>query len=280
MNTDYSIRKRSLFDSFSINTILIFLNVIFFIAVTAVVSFKPDIFNYLSLKPSLVIRGKYLWTFLTSMFVHAGFAHLFFNMFSLFFIGSFVERLIGRKRYIWFYIISGLFAGIFFALLSGFFGTSDFGGRIFGDPSIAGVGASGAIFALVGLLAVLIPYSRVYLIIGPLIAIILDSVVSFIFPTSSFLPSLSFILNIYLLISIFAIFSFNSGFRKLAIPVEMPFWLLPIVAILPLVVIGFFVSLPIGNMAHLGGLIAGLVYGFYLKGRYRNKTKLLRRYFG
>ena len=49
----------------------------------------------------------------------------------------------------------------------------------------------------------------------------------------------------------------------------MPFWFLPIVAIVPLVIIGLFIELPIGNTAHLGGLIAGFAYGYYLK----QKTK-------
>ena len=64
---------------------------------------------------------------------------------------------------------------------------------------------------------------------------------------------------------IFSLFSFNPSFRKFAVPVELPMWLLPIIAIVPLVVLEFFVNLPIGNSAHIGGLLVGLLYGFYLK---------------
>jgi len=38
-------------------------------------------------------------------------------------------------------------------------------------------------------------------------------------------------------------------------------------------------NVPIGNTAHLGGLIAGLVYGLYLRNRYRNKVKALSKFF-
>jgi len=44
----------------------------------------------------------------TSMFMHAGFQHLFFNMISLFFLGPTVERVLGPKRFFLLYIIAGL----------------------------------------------------------------------------------------------------------------------------------------------------------------------------
>jgi membrane associated rhomboid family serine protease len=64
---------------------------------------------------------------------------------------------------------------------------------------------------------------------------------------------------------------------KFALPMQIPFWSLPFVAIVPLVIIGFFVSLPIGNMAHFGGFIAGAVYGVYLRIKYAKKVQLLNR---
>ena len=44
--------------------------------------------------------------------------------------------------------------------------------------------------------------------------------------------------------------------------------ILPIIAILPLVVISIFKDLPIGNMAHFGGLLVGLSYAYYLKTKF------------
>lgn len=262
---------------FSMTVTLIFLNVVFFI-LAYITSFFFPVMDYLALKPSAIVQGKHFWTLLSSMFMHAGFFHLFFNMLSLFFVGVFIERIIGRKRFLWFYLISGIFAGLFFAVLSGFFGQTYLGEKIFGNPEIMGVGASGALFGLVGLLAVLVPFSKVYLILGPLLAIIISSLSSKLFSGNA-LNIVDFLISMYIVLSIFVIFSFNSKMRKIALPVEMPLWLLPIVAIIPLIIIGLFIPLPIGNIAHLGGLLAGLVYGFYLRNKYKNKVKHLSKYF-
>jgi membrane associated rhomboid family serine protease len=271
---------RFLYDSMGVTGKLIIFNVVFFILTLLLGLFIPNFIDYIAMKPENIVQGKYLWTLVTSMFMHGSFAHLFFNMFSLYFVGRFLEKIIGKKRFFYFYIISGIIAGIFFSLLGGFFGGgSVFLGRLFGDPKISGVGASGAIFGLVGLLAVLVPRSRVYLIIGPLIGIVIEAVADSLISNSALSSLISFAVTVYVFVSIFAIFSFNPKTRKIALPVQMPFWLLPVVAIVPLMIIGLFVALPIGNTAHLGGLIAGLVYGYYLRVKYKKKVKLLDRYF-
>jgi membrane associated rhomboid family serine protease len=257
---------------------LIAVNVAVFFLMLIVKIFFPDIISYLALTPGLIVQGKYLWTLITSIFVHASFAHLFFNMISLFFLGNIVEKILGKKRFVQFYLISGILAGIFFAVLAGFFGYG-IGAKIFGDASSSGVGASGAIFALVGVLTVLIPKKKVYLIAGPLLAIIVQSVLEVVLISNPILNFLDVLISIYVLFSMFSILSFNPRFQKFALPLELSFWILPIISIIPLIIIGLFVSLPIGNMAHLGGFIAGLIYGVYLKGKYNNKTKYLREYF-
>jgi len=270
-------RKRILFRSLSMTSKLIIANVAVFILALILSIFVKNSLDFLALKPSDFVRGINLWTVVTSMFMHAGIMHLFFNMFSLWFVGRFAETIIGRRRLLYFYMISGIFAGIVFALLSGLFGTG-IGEKIFGNLDIAGVGASGAIFGLIGLIAVLTPKNRVYLIAGPLIAIVLQATAEAIFPDNVVLTLLSLVVTIYIFISIFSLFSFNQRTMKIALPLEMQFWLLPIIAIVPLVIIGLFVPLPIGNTAHFGGLIAGIVYGLYLRNKYRKKIKLLNHY--
>lgn len=268
-------RKRGFFGNLKVNTILVIINVAAFIILQILLSINPNFLKYVALNPIGILQGKYLWTLLTNMFSHVLFWHLAFNMISLFFVGSLVEKIIGPKRYLLFYITSGLFAGIIFVLLAGFFGDSSLGAKLFGNPGISGVGASGAIFGLVGLLAILIPRKRIYLIAGPLIAIILQAIIQTIFPNNSFSNILDIFVTIYIFISIFLMFSFNSRMKKIVLPIEMPFWIIPIAAIVPLVIISLFVLLPIGNSAHFGGLVLGLIYGIYLKYKFPKKTQMI-----
>ncbi|MDD5700195.1 MAG: rhomboid family intramembrane serine protease [Candidatus Nanoarchaeia archaeon] len=264
-------RRKNLFGNLKANTILVIINV----AVFVLLRIFPSLLNYFALSPLNILQGKLIWTLLTSMFSHAAFVHLAFNMISLFFVGVLVEKILGPKRYVLFYLASGLFAGIVFVLLSGFFGNAGIGERIFGNPSILAVGASGAIFGLVGMLAVLIPKRRIYLIAGPLIAIIIQIILQTFLPGMPLSEVFYFLINIYIFASIFLMFSFNSNIKKIILPLKMPFWLLPIIAIVPLIIVSLFMPLPIGNSAHFGGLLIGLIYGLYLKQKFPKKTQMI-----
>jgi len=276
--------KKNRFLSFSrklsiTNWIILINFAIFIIVRLLMLSFGEDyIMDLVALKANSFFSGSY-WTVFTSMFVHVLPVHLIFNMISLFFVGNFLERIVGRKKYLRFYIISGLFAGLFYVILSFYFGNTDIGAKIFVDPNIPAVGASGAIFGVAGLLAVLTPYMQIYFIIGPLIAIIIQLMLDKIIQNAAIVSFLNLIITIYIFFSIFAMFSFSDRVRKIAIPVAMPLWFLPFVAIPPLVIIGLIFPLPIGNTAHLGGLIAGLFYGYYLRQKYKKKTRILREHF-
>src|SRR3989344_5039622 len=74
----------------------------------------PKIFEYFALNSGNIFDRYYIWTLFTHLFLHADLVHLLVNMFSLYFIGSTVEFIIGKKRYISFFFISGIFAGIVF----------------------------------------------------------------------------------------------------------------------------------------------------------------------
>ena len=86
----------------------------------------------------LVLEGEY-WRLFTAMFLHFGFEHLAYNMFSLIFLGDIVETFMGPVRYLIIYIGGGLIGNI----VSVFFNMKS------GKYAVA-AGASGAIFACMG----------------------------------------------------------------------------------------------------------------------------------
>jgi rhomboid protease GluP len=85
----------------------------------------------------LTVSGGQWWRLLTSMFLHIGIIHIAFNMFVLWQIGPFVERLLGNPGFLIVYLVSGI-AG---ALVS-----------VAWNPYVVSAGASGAIFGLYGAL--------------------------------------------------------------------------------------------------------------------------------
>lgn len=274
-------RKQGLLNKVSLTTIFIAINVFVFVAVTIaslVINFtNPDnlqtFVNYIALTPELVARG-WIWTLLTSMFTHFSFFHLFVNVLSLFFLGNLVESIIGRKRYWKLYLLSGLGGGLLY-FIGAYIGLYvPHGNYIFGTTSTAAVGASGALFGLLGLLAVLIPFKEVYLISGPIIVIILQFALGPFLP-EAYVGTFNIAMSLLIFVMLFSMFSPYSKLRKISVPLKLKFWLTPVVAIVPLVIVSFFVPLPIGNTAHLGGLIVGLVYGLYLRLSYPNKVAVL-----
>jgi membrane associated rhomboid family serine protease len=92
---------------------------------------------------------------LTSMFMHASWLHILGNMLFLFIFGNNVEDVMGRIRFIVFYI-----AGGFAAALAQTFATLEWSGTA--AASIPNVGASGAIAAVLGAYFVLLPNARVF----------------------------------------------------------------------------------------------------------------------
>ena len=93
------------------------------------------------------------WTLLTHMFVHASIYHVFSNMLAVYFFGEFLYEIVGEKKFFFVYFVGGLFGGLFFTL----FAYTLLPGLLF----IPAVGASGAVYALGGSLAVLRPNARV-----------------------------------------------------------------------------------------------------------------------
>jgi rhomboid protease GluP len=88
-----------------------------------------------ALIPALVAEGE-AWRLITSAFLHSGFVHLALNMLSLYFLGSFAEVTFGRGRFLALYLTSGIAGGLAYLY--------------FGSFNAPAVGASGAIFGLLG----------------------------------------------------------------------------------------------------------------------------------
>jgi rhomboid protease GluP len=103
---------------------------------------------------SLINEGEW-WRVVTPVFMHIGWLHLFVNMYSLFILGPYVERLYGSARFVFFWIVTGM-AGVaasYFASSVG--GQPGFLGRfLFRGGDGPSAGASGALFGLVGVLFV------------------------------------------------------------------------------------------------------------------------------
>jgi len=173
--------------------VLIVVNLIVLIATFI----NRDLIFLFGLQP-ISFLGK-LWTIVTSLFVHGGIGHLIANMITLFFFGRFVCMLVGETNFLTVYFAGGILGNIFYIIL--------------GPPFSIAVGASGAVFAVGGVLAMMRPKLKV-----------------FIFP----------------------------------IPVPLPLWI---------AVIGGFLILSlfpgIAWQAHLGGLVYGLVAGYFFRRKER-----------
>lgn len=148
---------------------------------------------------ALILQGQY-WRFITPIFLHANLLHLSMNILNLLVLGVFLERLLGHTRFLLVYFVSGvvsIIASFHFA------------------PQELSVGASGAIFGLVGAYSLFILSHRRALRRGGLVAI----------------PWLILVIGVNLSI-------------------------------------GLFVQ-NVDNFAHIGGLLAGCLLGWWFAPSYR-----------
>ena len=172
--------------------VLIGINLVLFIATLI----NDNVLFQLGLVPSLFRERP--WTIVTNMFVHAGFWHLFGNMLTLFYFGRALLQLVGQNKFLLLYFGGGILGNILYIWL--------------GAPQSIAIGASGAVYAIAGALAIMIPRVRVF--------------AYFIIP--------------------------------------MPLWLL----VLVFFVLWSFIP-GVAWQAHIGGLVAGLIAGFFFRRRTR-----------
>jgi membrane associated rhomboid family serine protease len=97
------------------------------------------------------------WQLLTYAFLHEGFMHIFFNMFALFMFGTPLERYWGSGRFLVFYCVCVLAAGLTQLTVA-----------LFDHSEAATLGASGGIFGLLLAFAVYFPRQRIMLLFPPI----------------------------------------------------------------------------------------------------------------
>lgn len=128
---------------------LVITNVIIYILT---IYLLPSSFNLFAVYP-LFNPNFLIWQPITSMFLHANFNHIFFNMIVLLSFGLQLENIIGKNKFLQLYIISGIISGCSWLL----FGTS------------AAVGASGAICGIMSAVMIISPDAKVlFLFIIPM----------------------------------------------------------------------------------------------------------------
>jgi len=132
------------YQGFKLTPIWLLITVSFLVFIAT--SINQDLVLLLGLQPvSFLARP---WTIVTNLFVHSSLWHILANMMTLYFFGTYLYRLLGENKFLIVYFGGGILGNILFLLLGPSF-------------SIA-VGASGAVFALGGVLAVMRPKLPVF----------------------------------------------------------------------------------------------------------------------
>lgn len=190
--------------------------------------------------PYLITRLQ-LWRLVTYMFMHAGFMHLFFNMWGLYIFGGLLERALGSRRFLTLYLVSGIIGALIWWLFNAG-STYTVAFSVEGHPVMVNslsqirelkslypearllmtpgglVGASGALFGVMVATAMAFPNMRVMVMFLPIAM------------------KLKHFAMLYIVIEVLESLSNNSN---------------------------------IAHLAHLGGALGGFLYINYLKNRYR-----------
>jgi membrane associated rhomboid family serine protease len=143
----------------------------------------------LGLVPAGVIKNLYVWQLFTYMFLHAGITHLLFNMLALWMFGSMLEQDWGTRRFVKYYFLCGIAAGVCVVTVNALMGGINW--------FIPTLGASGAIFGLLLAFGVMYPNQTVLM--------------SFLFPIKA-----KYMVMIYAAIELLLTFGPNSGVSTVA----------------------------------------------------------------
>lgn len=141
--------------------------------------FDQVVYDYGLVPARLTLANPGSWlSLLTSIFLHGGWVHLISNLWILFIFGDNVEDRMGHGRFLGFYLLSGVVAGLAHALV---------------DPTstLPTIGASGAIAGVLGAYIVLFPSARVLTLVPLIILPWLVEIPAFIFLGIWFLTQVS-----------------------------------------------------------------------------------------
>jgi membrane associated rhomboid family serine protease len=97
------------------------------------------------------------WRWITYQYLHGSGGHIFFNLLTIYFFVPMLERIWGWQKTLAFYTLGGILAGITFGLI-----------QLIYPPGLSLIGASGAVLAVIGALAALVPDSQVILLVFPM----------------------------------------------------------------------------------------------------------------
>ena len=135
---------------------LIIINVLIFMATALLPKAGNAIMEYCAL--SLGTPFFHVYQFITYMFLHVNFEHIFFNMFALWMFGRTLEYELGQKRFLIYYMVCGIGAALIQYLTA----------LAFGEFPLVLVGASGAVMGLLLAFGVLHPNAVIMLLIPPI----------------------------------------------------------------------------------------------------------------
>ncbi len=154
---------------------LLIINVLLYLATFTMNRFHIDLTDYLGLHFFKASDFK-VYQLITYMFMHGNFEHLFFNMFALWMFGNTLENIWGSKRFLWFYMLCGIGAGLcqevvqyiqYVTTLAQYDSVNFGGGQVISMANYLNmlntVGASGAIYGLLLAFGMMFPNSMIYL---------------------------------------------------------------------------------------------------------------------
>jgi len=131
----------------SIVTTLIVINVIVYVVSAFSSTAHYYIYELGAMQAAAVMHGQ-VWRLITAQYLHANTGHLLLNMIGLHFLGRPLEQMWSTRKFLTIYTVCGLMGNVFYTIL---------GSRGVIDPRMPAIGASGSIYGLLGMVAVMFP---------------------------------------------------------------------------------------------------------------------------